>query len=97
MQKANVYCRLRPAVTGTGTGHDMDGEAVAKTFDGYDRKSVTLGHTMMFSKGKNKYTFMKSVLTPEMTQQDVWDEFMPNLVDEFTMRNGRNIMLLAYG
>jgi hypothetical protein len=51
----------------------MDGAAVAKTFDGYTKKSVTLGTTMMFSKGKNKYDFMKSVLTPEVNQQDVWD------------------------
>jgi hypothetical protein len=97
LQSASVYVRLRPAVTGSGTGHDMDGAAVAKTFDGYTKKSVTLGTTMMFSKGKNKYNFMKSVLTPEFTQQDVWDEFMPNLVDDFTMKNGRNVFLLAYG
>jgi hypothetical protein len=41
--KANVYVRLRPAVTGTGTGHDMDGDKVAKVFEGYDKKSVTIG------------------------------------------------------
>lgn len=52
---------------------------------------------MMFSKGKAKYDYMKKVLTPEVTQQDVWDEFMPGLLDEFTMINGRNIFLLAYG
>ncbi len=40
---------------------------------------------------------MKKVLVPEVTQQDVWDEFMPELVDEFTMKNGRNVFLLAYG
>lgn len=51
MSKANVYIRLRPAVTGTGTGHDMEGAAVAKTFDHYDSKSVSLGTQMMFSKG----------------------------------------------
>jgi hypothetical protein len=35
--------RIRPAVTGTGTGHDMDGEAVAKVFDSYDKKSISIG------------------------------------------------------
>ena len=40
---------------------------------------------------------MKKVLVPEVTQQDVWDEFVPELVDEFTMKNGRNVFLLAYG
>lgn len=51
----------------------------------------------MFSKGELKYNFMKKVLVPEVSQQDVWDEFMPPLVDEFTMKNGRNVFLLAYG
>lgn len=50
----------------------------------------------MFSKGSAKYDFMKKVMTPEVTQQEVWDDFMPDRLNEFTMKNGRNVFMLAY-
>ena len=41
--KSKVYVRLRPTVR-DGSGHDQDGgEVVMKTFDHFDKQSVTLG------------------------------------------------------
>jgi hypothetical protein len=61
-----VYCRIRPAVY-DGSGHDQNGEAVAKSLTAWSETSVTLNTQYMFSKGENNYKFPRKVFTPEST------------------------------
>ena len=93
--KARIYCRIRPAVF-DGSGHDQNGEAVAKSLSAWTDTSVTLDTQYMFSKDANCYKFPTKVFTPEAQQTDVYNEFEP-LVTEFTNMPGRNVSLLAYG
>lgn len=72
--KSAVYCRIRPQVF-DGSGHDQNGEAVAKSIQGWTDTSITLDTTYMFSKGENTYDFTKKIFTPEATQTDVFEEF----------------------
>ena len=93
---ANVYCRIRPAVW-DGSGHDMNGEAVAKSLDRWTDTSIKLNTQYMFSKDDTEYKFPKKVLTPEATQEDVYDSIIPPLMDQMTAKDGRNMLFLAYG
>lgn len=93
--KASIYCRIRPAVF-DGSGHDQNGEAVAKSMSAWNDTSITLNTQYMFSKGANSYKFPTKVFAPEASQTDVYNEFEP-LVNEFTSIPGRNVCLLAYG
>lgn len=65
-KKSAVYCRIRPAAY-DGGGHDMNGEAVAKSLAGWTDTSITLDTQYMFSKGKNTYDFPTKVFKPEAT------------------------------
>jgi hypothetical protein len=40
-----------------GSGHDQNGEKVAKSLDAWTDKSVTLNTQYMFSKGNSVYNF----------------------------------------
>ena len=88
--------RIRPAAY-DGSGHDQNGMPVKKSLDNWNDKSVTLGHEFLFSKGSAHYTFPKKVLGPEKTQVEVFNDTMPNLIHQFTMPKGRNVLYLAYG
>ena len=96
LRKSKVYCRIRP-VTYDGSGHDQNGEAVAKSLQKWSDKSITLDHQYLFSKGNNVYNFPEKVLGPEVTQEEVYNATMPQLVYEFTNDKPRNVLFLAYG
>jgi hypothetical protein len=55
---SKVYARIRPVVY-DGSGHDQNGEAVAKSLDKFTDKTITIASEFMFSKGSNTYTFPK--------------------------------------
>ena len=60
----NVYVRIRPQAF-DGSGHDQNGQAVAKSLDDWGTRHVTLSTEYMFSKGSSKYTFPELVFGPE--------------------------------
>jgi Cdc6-like AAA superfamily ATPase len=95
IKRASIYCRIRPPAY-DGGGHDMNGDAVAKSLKEWTDTSITLDTQYMFSKGASTYKFPKKVFKPEATQAEVYAEFDP-LVQEFTSTPGRNAMILAYG
>ena len=74
--KSQVFCRVRPAVY-DGGGHDMNGQAVAKSLDGWTDGSVTINSAYMFSKGEKCYKFPSRVFSPECPQSDVFSYLQP--------------------
>jgi hypothetical protein len=93
---SEIYARIRPAVW-DGSGHDQDGEGVAKTLTSWSNESLTLNTEYLFSDGVTEYKFPRRVLGPEVTQGDVFDGAqVGDSVNSFV--SGMNdTIFLAYG
>ena len=96
LTKSNVFCRIRPfAAFG---GHAETDEVQAKHLESWDTSSVTVATQFMFSKGKNVYDFPRHVFPPEATQDEVFAQVAPPVVDALTRENGGcNVVMFAYG
>lgn len=84
--KSAVFCRIRPF--SQEGGHADTQEETGKKLDKFDDQSLHVS-------GK-KYVFPRRVLLPESTQQEVFENVMPELLDAWTTQC-RNCMFFCYG
>ena len=77
--------RIKPLGAGGGGGESSSKSGVSAIE--FSSSSVTVN--------KKCYDYPKMVIDPTMSQEDLFDEFMPNCIDGFM--NGYNVNLIAYG
>ncbi|KAK3234069.1 hypothetical protein CYMTET_55672 [Cymbomonas tetramitiformis] len=86
LAKASVFARLRPRAS--EGGYKDENVACSKKLEKFTEKALWVS-------GK-KYDFPSVVLTPEKSQQEVYDTIMPVLVDAW-VQQCQNVMFFAYG
>merc|ERR1719181_1262588 len=89
--KSRIFARMRP-FSSDGTGHAADSEEVDKKLDKFDSQSISVKDRHKTT----KYDFPTEVLSPEASQQKVFDTIMPDLFDAWSIQC-KNVMLFAYG
>mmetsp|Transcript_11808 Transcript_11808/g.17548 ORF Transcript_11808/g.17548 Transcript_11808/m.17548 type:complete len:446 (-) Transcript_11808:65-1402(-) len=94
--KSNVYVRIRPKAY-DGSGHDQNGESVAKSLDGWTLNSIKLNNAYMFSDRVEEYKFPKLVLGEDASQDDLFDTTMDGLFPRFLKFGGYDVIFFAYG
>ena len=104
--KASVFMRIRPAAL--AGGHAQHGHAAAaKTLQGWDDRSVSVGWTAskedvghaVDASSATAYDYPARVFTPEATQDDVYASVVPPLLDTLLGHGQppRDVLLFAYG
>lgn len=94
LRKPTVYVRIRPNDESETGGHSVKNEeSVAKKLHEFTQDSVSISDSHKVV----DYDFPSIVFPPESTQQHVYDEIIPNLLERFTQKNGYNVLMYAYG
>lgn len=84
-----VFCRIRPVAT---DGGHAEGEAVEMRLDGWRNGSIQVANRHEI----REFTFPKTVIEPEATQEETFDLTMPQFLDAWLIKL-YNVQLLAYG
>ena len=94
--KVEVSLRMKPLGQGAGDNMvDHQNKWTNKTIQhiDYDQNTIVFGEDG--KKLKTKHSFMKHLVAPESTQNDVYEQVFNQRMNDFL--NGYNVMLLAYG
>lgn len=102
-KRIGVYVRLKPLGVGSGEDGRHSSALAGNTSHrllGYDADSLEVAGARVSAKkhtaaGNTLYSFPRRVFAPEVDQAEVYDEMMPDMVDD--VFKGINCNVLAYG